>query len=203
MQNSKKQLVLICASARTKGNTEIIVDSIIHNISMPVYNVNKINIAQLNIKPCTGCGKCSNGSKCVIEDDLDQINKSLEKADVIAIASPLYFCSIPAQLKALVDRSQPQWVQKYVLCKSPIANREAQIAKRKIQKGIFILCAASDNQKYFECSKSIIKSFFNVRDIDYYKDMFIPEVDEKGDVLKHKELLVKAIEIVSEAINSD
>jgi multimeric flavodoxin WrbA len=65
-----------------------------------------ISLANLDIRPCTGCDRCwKEGIDCVIDDDIKWILKELEKCDSMILGSPCYFGTVSAQLKMLIDRS--------------------------------------------------------------------------------------------------
>ncbi|MCS4483264.1 flavodoxin family protein [Clostridium botulinum] len=55
---------------------------------------------------CTGCNACkkSSQSQCVLKDDMQDIYKSVEKADVLILATPVYVFNMTAQLKTFLDR---------------------------------------------------------------------------------------------------
>lgn len=65
------------------------------------------------VLPCVSCGYCSRhpGGPCpfMTKDDSGPLFAALERASALVLVSPIYFYHLPAQLKALVDRSQPWW----------------------------------------------------------------------------------------------
>lgn len=74
--------------------------------------VEKIRVAEKKITPCSACYHCSNNNgKCVFKDDMEEILEKMIQADVIVLASPVYFYSISAQLKALIDRTVARWTE--------------------------------------------------------------------------------------------
>lgn len=77
-------------------------------------------------KPCIHCGKCETADLCVF-DDLDEYNKLLNEAEALVFASPVYNLSVPAPLKALIDRSQRYFSKRFSLgIKPPIKNIKRQ-----------------------------------------------------------------------------
>lgn len=72
-------------------------------------DVETVNIASIDIKPCLGCFACWNKTpgKCIIQDDVSGILEKLIAADVIIWSFPLYYFSIPGPLKNLIDRQLP------------------------------------------------------------------------------------------------
>lgn len=75
-------------------------------------DVEKIRVAEKNIGYCKGCYYCRQSSgKCVIKDDMADVLQKMIEADVIVLSSPVYFYSIDAQLKALIDRTVARWLE--------------------------------------------------------------------------------------------
>jgi len=103
------KIVGISGSPRTKGNTDILVQEALKAASEMDAKTEFIALAGKKIKPCTGCGTCrtesSKGICAIKDDDLPRIYEVMKGADGIIVASPVYFLSVTAQLKALFDRS--------------------------------------------------------------------------------------------------
>lgn len=105
----KKNVVILSASPRRKGNSDILCDEFMKGATEASHDVEKIFLADKNIKYCTGCGVCNTTHECVQKDDMKEILVKLLKADVIVMASPVYFYTINAQMKTLIDRIVPQY----------------------------------------------------------------------------------------------
>lgn len=74
--------------------------------------VEEIRVATKKIAPCIGCYYCAaNGGKCVHNDDMAEILRKMIEADVIVLASPVYFYSVDAQIKAVIDRTVARWLE--------------------------------------------------------------------------------------------
>lgn len=103
------KIVGISGSPRAKGNTEILVQEALIAASELGAKTELIALSGKKIKPCNGCGTCrtdkSKGICTIKDDDVPRIYEALKEADAIIVASPVYFLSITAQLKALFDRS--------------------------------------------------------------------------------------------------
>jgi multimeric flavodoxin WrbA len=71
-------------------------------------NVTLFRTADLKIGGCLGCGHCfEEKGVCVQKDDMLPIIDALRKADVLVLASPIYYWSVTAQLKLVIDRMYP------------------------------------------------------------------------------------------------
>ena len=99
------RVVVLVGSARKNGNTEILAKSFADG-AKEHNDVEIIPVAEYAINPCIGCNSCRKkaGNKCFQNDDMGIIYDKLQHADILVIASPVYFYGISAQLKALVDR---------------------------------------------------------------------------------------------------
>ncbi|MBI4974861.1 MAG: flavodoxin family protein, partial [Candidatus Omnitrophica bacterium] len=149
----------ISGSPRKGGNTDTLLDKALEGAQSAGARVEKIALNDLNFKPCQECGGCDETGICVIDDDMQLVYRSLNSADAVIVASPIFFGSVTAQVKMMIDRLQSLWVLKYVL-------RKAATARRK-RKGIFLCVSAARKKRFFENAKSIIKIFFATLDIKY------------------------------------
>ena len=96
----------IVGSPRKDGNTEILTKHTLKAIEEEGLDTELIRLAGLDIRPCNACMACrNNGGQCPIDDDLLPIYKKMKAADAIILASPVYFGSVTAQMKALMDRA--------------------------------------------------------------------------------------------------
>lgn len=97
--------IAIVGSPRKKGNTEILARHTLKAIEEEGLDTELIRLAGLDIKPCDACMVCKKEERCPIEDDLFPIYIKMKEADAIILASPVYFGSATAQIKALMDRA--------------------------------------------------------------------------------------------------
>ena len=98
-------IIIFVGSMRKNGNTARLAQSFAEGAAKN-NNVEIISVADYNVNPCIGCNSCftREGNKCFQNDDMMQIYEKLRNADIVVIASPVYFYGISAQLKAIVDR---------------------------------------------------------------------------------------------------
>ncbi len=95
----------IAGSPRRGGNTEMLLDRFLAGAESAGAAVEKVVAARLKIAGCVACDGCWEDGHCVVQDDFQAVYEKLVAADVIVLAAPLYFWSLPAQLKALIDRA--------------------------------------------------------------------------------------------------
>ena len=97
--------IAIVGSPRKKGNTEILSRHALKAIEEEGLETELISLAGLEIKPCTACMVCKEEERCPLDDDLWPIYTKMKEADAIILASPVYFGSATALIKALMDRA--------------------------------------------------------------------------------------------------
>lgn len=97
--------VVLDGSPRRGGNTDMLVEAFVRGASEE-NDVAVFRVADMDIAPCIGCERCSRseGRVCVIDDDMRQVYEAVNEADVLVLASPVYFYGVSSQLKKAVDR---------------------------------------------------------------------------------------------------
>jgi multimeric flavodoxin WrbA len=99
-----KNVLVISGSPRKNGNTSMLCESFCKGAAEAGNSVEMISLAGKEIAFCTACYACHNGG-CPKKDDAPEIVEKMLKADVIVLGTPVYFYTMSAQLKALIDRS--------------------------------------------------------------------------------------------------
>ena len=178
----------ILGSPRKSGNTELLLEEALKGAEAEGAEVERLRLTDYNIIPCKECLACFKDGNCIILDDMAKIYPKLLEADIILLASPIFFYGVTAWAKALIDRCQALWARKYQL-KDPSFGKEGR--KRK---GFFISVGGTKGQKTFEGAILTAKYFFDVLNAEYAGELVLREVDAKGDVLKHPEALQQAFE---------
>lgn len=107
-----KKILVLSGSPRKGGNSDLLCDEFIRGAKESGNEVEKIRVSEKVIVPCSACYYCrDNGGKCVHKDNMAEILQKIIDADVFMLASPVYFYSIDAQLKALIDRTVARWLE--------------------------------------------------------------------------------------------
>ena len=184
----------ISASPRRGGNTEVLLDAALSGAAGAGARVEKIVLNELCLKPCQECDACRKMLGCIIKDDMHYIYKKVSESDGLIVASPVYFGSLSAQAKIMVDRFQPYWVRKYV-AKKPVS-------RKKDRKGLFLCVGAADKKTFFNNAKTIIKIFLIVLNIEYFGDLFCGGVDSAGEVGGEALVLKKSFDLGSKLAKS-
>lgn len=106
-----KKVLILSGSPRKNGNSDILCDEFAKGALEIGHEVEKIRVAEKNIGYCRACYACRGTGVCAIKDDMAEILQKMIDCDVMVLASPVYFYSVDAQLKALIDRSVARWTE--------------------------------------------------------------------------------------------
>lgn len=106
-----KKILILSGSPRNNGNSDILCDEFAKGAKESGHEVEKIRISEKNIGYCKACYACKNSGVCIIKDDMAEVLQKMIDADVLVLASPVYFYSIDAQLKAVIDRTVARWLE--------------------------------------------------------------------------------------------
>ena len=106
-----KKVLVISASPRKGGNSDLLCDQFIQGAKEAGNQADKIFLRDKKISYCIGCGSCTNSHKCVQKDDMTDILEKMVAADVIAMATPVYFYTMNGQMKTFIDRTVPRYTE--------------------------------------------------------------------------------------------
>lgn len=98
------KVLIVSSSPRKEGNSEVLCERFAKGASEAGHDVEKIMLRDKKIAPCNACYACMETHTCVIKDGMEEVFQKLLEADVIVLASPVYFYSVSAQMKAMIDR---------------------------------------------------------------------------------------------------
>ena len=122
------RIIGLSASPRKEGNTAWVVDKILEGAKEQGAETQSWRFSDLDIKPCRGCLVCHKGAQgCVIKDDMQELYRALERADVLVLGSPVYMGQMSGQAKIFTDRLFAQISPRF----SPYY-KEAEIPKKML-----------------------------------------------------------------------
>jgi len=141
-------------SPRKKGNTNYLLSTFMEAAQKSGARTITIDVTQKNIIPCKEYTVCEKKGFCPIDDDVrDEIYPRLRQADVVVVATPIFFYNMTSQLKAVVDRCQTFWARKYKLkLKDPGAN---------MRRGFLLSVGATKGKNLFEGLQLTTQYFFD------------------------------------------
>lgn len=106
-----KQFLVPASSQRKNGNSAALCREFTRGAEESGHHVETIFLRDKKIGYCLACYHCKNsGGVCAIKDDMADILDKMNDADVIVMASPVYFYAIDARMKPLIDRTVAQWL---------------------------------------------------------------------------------------------
>ena len=107
-----KKILILSGSPRKGGNSDLLCDEFMRGAIDGGNQVEKIRVAEKKIGYCHACYYCrDHGGECAFKDDMAEVLQKMIDADVLVLASPVYFYSIDAQLKAVIDRTVARWLE--------------------------------------------------------------------------------------------
>ncbi len=180
-------VIAFLGSPREGGNTELLLREAVRGIKDSGYTVTIFNLNLMNISPCQNCGGCEETGICVYEDDMVQINEAIRNADRIILASPIFFFSVSAQAKIMIDRCQSFWCEKYLL-KKPVPGGPYG------RKGLLLLVGGQKREIGVQCAEATAKAFFRTVSVPENETLGYLSIDAKGEILKHPTALKEAYE---------
>lgn len=137
-----KKVLILSGSPRKGGNSDLLCDEFLRGAAEAGNQVEKIFLWEKKVAPCSACYCCAkSGGRCAIPDDMSGILDKMQAADVIVMASPVYFYSIDAQMKAVIDRCVARWTN--------IPNKEFY----------YIMTAAEDSDTVMDCTLECFRGF--------------------------------------------
>ncbi len=174
-------ILAVYGSPRRGGNTDLLMDSFLQAASEQTEVV-EYRLRELELNPCLGCDKCSKTGICILDDDIWEIYERMEDASGLVISAPIYFASLPAQVKAFVDRAQPFWARKYKLSNQTLPGGSC----------FFISVCAVKTKKYFENAMQILHTLQQMLDMKDGGHLFYSGYDARGEILEEPEALERA-----------
>lgn len=179
-------MLAIYGSPRRKGNTSTLLDRAVQGVLDAGVQVEKIVLRDLKMSPCLEIYGCKETGRCVIQDDFQKVYDQLMACDGLMLASPIFFYTVSANTKILMDRCQSLWVKKYWIDKVPYGQWKPR------RKGLFISVGATKGKRLFDGTLLTVRYFFDVLDAELWKALLYRELDFEGDVLKYPEYLQEA-----------
>ncbi|MBN1786237.1 MAG: flavodoxin family protein [Candidatus Methanofastidiosa archaeon] len=174
------KVVAIIGSPRKRGNTDILVGSILEGANSQGHNIEKHYLYDLDIGPCIDCRKCqADGHECYAKDDMEGIYCSLRAADVIIFGTPLYWYGASAPMKAFIDRLRPF------------------VSSRGLEgKKAVVVIPSEEGADACSHLMGMFKLSFRYLGIELL-DSILAKAYEKGEVAEQKDLIQGAFELGS------
>lgn len=162
------KVLAISSSPRLHGNSDFLCDQFLKGAAEAGNAVEKIRLAEKNIAPCAACNGCQSGGGCVKKDDMSEILEKVIWADIIVLATPVYFYSMSAQMKIFIDRCF------------------ARFQELKGKNFYFIVTAAAPQHEAVEETLAGLRGFLRcLSEAQERSIIYGTGVWDKGDILRH------------------
>jgi multimeric flavodoxin WrbA len=175
----------ISTSPRIQSNSDMLLRQALAGAESVGAKAEHIRLLSYNIGPCIECNACFATGRCHVRDDYPQLLEKILDADRLIFATPLFFMSVCAQAKMLIDRGQCLWAYKYILNKqlfTPERDRRAMV----------IAVGGSKSKKQFESVRLTMMSYFDSLQVNDAFNLFVSRIDAPGEIQKHPSALKEA-----------
>ncbi len=173
----------IFGSPRRQGNSDLLMKAFLEGAAASGAEVEEVFLRERKISPCLEIYHCFKDGTCPIKDDMLPLYDKLVAADVVALASPVFFYGLSAQAKAMIDRTQALWSRRYAIKQDfPGGNRQ----------GVLLCTGATKGRLLFVGCRLTAKYFFDAINVRYAAEILVRGVDEKGAIKERPEVLEQA-----------
>ena len=165
-----KKIVVITGSPRKNGNSFAMTDAFIKAAEGKGHTVTRFDAALKKVGGCHACETCfSTGKACTFDDDFNTIVPAILKADTIVFTMPVYWYSIPAQIKGVIDR-----IFSLVVGGKDIAGKECAL----------ITCCEEEDMSVMDGVRIPIERMCALNKWKMVGEVLIPGVLNAGDIEK-------------------
>jgi multimeric flavodoxin WrbA/protein-tyrosine-phosphatase len=169
-------------SPRKKGNTSFLLSTFMTAAEKFGARTHVIDVTRKEVIPCKEYTVCEKKGYCPIEDDVkDEIYPLLREAELVVVATPIFFYNMTSQLKAVVDRCQMFWARKYRLkLKDPGA---------KMRRGFLLAVGATRGKNLFEGLNLTTQYFFDAIGAKFEDSLTYRGIEGPKDMSRHPEVI--------------
>jgi multimeric flavodoxin WrbA len=191
------KVIGISASPQLNGNSDLLLRQALAGAESVGAQTEYLRLSDFKIAPCIECNSCYKTGRCVVKDDYHIISAKMLDADRLIFATPIFFMTVCAQAKSLIDRCQCLWAHKYVL-KKPLIT-----AAGRDRRAMVIAVGGSKSKKMFDSIRLTMKYFFDVLDINYAANLFVNKVEDPGQIKNHPSAMEQAFALGQKLVAPD
>lgn len=180
------RILAVYGSPRRKGNTARLMAQAVAGAREAGAEVEEVVLRDLKMSPCLEIYGCKKTGRCAIKDDFQDLYDKLISCQGLILASPIFFYTVSAHTKIMMDRCQSLWVKKYWIDERPFG--ELDPAK----KALFICLGATKGKKLFEGALLTMKYFLDTFDMGLWKSLLYRGLDHEGEVEDQPAYLAEA-----------
>ncbi len=165
-----KNIVVITGSPRKNGNSFVMTDAFIKAAQAKGHTVTRFDAALHKVGGCHACETCfKTGKACSFDDDFNTVAPAIEKADTVVFTTPVYWYSIPAQIKGVIDR-----IYSFCVAGKDIAGKECAL----------IACCEEDDVSVMDGVRIPIERSAALLKWKMVGEVLVPGVLNPGDIEK-------------------
>ena len=173
------EIAAVYGSPRRRGNTALLLKQAVAGARDAGARVTEIVLRDLKISPCLEIYGCQETGRCVIKDDYGQIEDMLQRIDGLMLASPIFFYTVSAHTKILMDRCNSLWVKKYWVDKQPFGQ------KHYPRKGLFISVGSTNGKRLFDGAVLSVTYFMDALDMELWQSLLYRGIETEGQISDH------------------
>jgi multimeric flavodoxin WrbA len=182
-----KKIIALLGSPLLEGNTARLLDEAIRGAEEAGCEVEKLEVAHMDVLPCMEFFQCKGSETCLIQDEMEGIFARFREMDGLIIATPVMTMGIPGRLKSFMDRFQVFYMAKYHRGRSFISPE-----RRKKRKMLFISIAGMNIPNVFEGVKMTARAFGEIIDCPYWDEVLRNDMDTIQDITTRPEVMEAA-----------
>ena len=192
----KVKVLGISTSPRSNGNSDLLLRQALAGAESAEAAVEYVHLINYKIGPCVECNSCYKTGTCRLEDDYQQLLQKILDADRLIFATPIFYMTVCAQAKILIDRGQCLWAQKYVL-------KKQLFPEERDRRAMVIAVGGSKGTKMFESVYHTMKYYLDSLQMRYVFNLFVNKIDESGQIKNHPSAMAEAFRLGFELITID
>ncbi len=168
----------IVGSPKKGGNVDLLVSKVLEGANSRGAETHKIYLNDMHIRYCQSCGVDPHPKFCLFDDDMKEIYAALTMCDAVVLGSPVYFDSVSAQVKLMIDRCN--CLMPYVIKPNGSLGFKQRVEKHK--KGVFIAVAGKDQK--FDTIQVTANGFFKWANIELTESILYAHDDNELGAVK-------------------
>lgn len=174
-----KTILGINGSPRKKGNTHVLLETVLDGVSDRRYQTDLVHLDDMTIGECSGCHVCWKGLDCVQKDDMNDLYDRLKGADAFILGTPVYWYGPTALMKLFIDRMV------YFNCPE---NREL-IRNKKV---VIVVPYEETEHATVQPVLDFFDTCLEYLELEIVDRIIAPGVTKRGEVISHKEVIDRA-----------
>lgn len=177
------RIVALYGSPRRQGNTATLLKQAVAGARDAGARVEEFVLRDLKLSACLEIYSCRQDGECRIRDDFQKVREQVLASAGLMLASPIFYYTVSAHTKILMDRFHSLWVKKHWVD----ANRNPAPGVRR--KGLFISAGATRGKRLFDGTLLSVRYFFDTLDMDLWKTLLYRGLEHEGEAQTYPDYL--------------